>query len=146
MLGTFVCVPSVGWRGFGITNVYRLTEGTRKLQSHIHLLFTTSAVNAHPYSYLLGNGKLRAPYPSSSNQSSGGPRVAIDAGTRFGHYHILSPIGAGGMGEVYCARDTRLDREVAIKVLPALFANDGDRLRRFKQEALATSALNHPNI
>jgi serine/threonine protein kinase/Tol biopolymer transport system component len=72
--------------------------------------------------------------------------VAIDAGTRFGHYHILSPIGAGGMGEVYCARDTRLDREVAIKVLPASFANDGDRLRRFKQEALATSALNHPNI
>src|SRR5262245_31772795 len=50
------------------------------------------------------------------------------------------------MGEVYSARDTRLDREVAIKVLPASFANDADRLRRFKQEALATSALNHPNI
>src|SRR5215813_165840 len=50
------------------------------------------------------------------------------------------------MGEIYNARDTRLDREVAIKVLPASFANDGDRLRRFKQEAIATSALNHPNI
>jgi serine/threonine protein kinase/Tol biopolymer transport system component len=62
------------------------------------------------------------------------------------HYQILGPIGAGGMGEVYRARDTRLNREVAIKVLPASFANDADRLRRFKQEALATSALNHPNI
>src|SRR5499425_2025258 len=67
-------------------------------------------------------------------------------GTRLGPYEVLSPIGEGGMGEVYRARDTRLDREVAIKVLPASFANDGDRLRRFKQEALATSALNHPNI
>src|SRR5262245_11192422 len=62
------------------------------------------------------------------------------------HYRVLSKLGAGGMGEVWRARDTRLNREVAIKVLPALFANDGDRLARFKQEALATSALNHPNI
>jgi serine/threonine protein kinase len=68
------------------------------------------------------------------------------AGTRFNHYVILSPLGAGGMGEVYRARDTRLNREVAIKVLPASFANDTDRLRRFEQEAQATSALNHPNI
>src|SRR5262249_45603784 len=62
------------------------------------------------------------------------------------HYRILNQLGAGGMGEVWRARDTRLNREVAIKVLPASFANDADRLRRFKQEALATSALNHPNI
>src|SRR5262245_53416848 len=67
-------------------------------------------------------------------------------GTSFDHYRILSRLGAGGMGEVWRARDTRLNREVAIKVLPASFANDADRLRRFKQEALATSALNHPNI
>ncbi|MFN0122944.1 MAG: serine/threonine-protein kinase, partial [Blastocatellia bacterium] len=67
-------------------------------------------------------------------------------GTRFDHYEILAPLGAGGMGEVYRARDTRLDREVAIKVLPADFANDAERLRRFEQEARATSALNHPNI
>jgi eukaryotic-like serine/threonine-protein kinase len=65
---------------------------------------------------------------------------------RLGPYEILSPLGAGGMGEVWRARDTRLDREVAIKVLPASFARDVDRLRRFEQEALATSALNHPNI
>ena len=62
------------------------------------------------------------------------------------HYRLVSKIGAGGMGEVYRARDTRLDREVAIKVLPAEFATDADRLHRFKQEAKATSALNHPNI
>jgi Tol biopolymer transport system component len=72
--------------------------------------------------------------------------MAITAGTRFNHYEILTPLGAGGMGEVYRGRDTRLDREVAIKVLPADFANDNDRLKRFEQEARATSALNHANI
>jgi serine/threonine protein kinase len=72
--------------------------------------------------------------------------LAIAADTRFGHYLVLSPLGVGGMGEVWRARDTRLNREVAIKVLPASFANDTDRLRRFEQEARATSALNHPNI
>jgi serine/threonine protein kinase/dipeptidyl aminopeptidase/acylaminoacyl peptidase len=72
--------------------------------------------------------------------------MALAAGTRFDHYHVLSPLGAGGMGEVWRARDTRLNREVAIKVLPASFANDADRLHRFEQEARATSALNHPNI
>jgi serine/threonine protein kinase len=72
--------------------------------------------------------------------------MAIATGARFNHYEIIAPLGAGGMGEVYRARDTRLDREVAIKVLPANYANDEDRLRRFEQEARATSALNHPNI
>src|SRR5262245_51965216 len=72
--------------------------------------------------------------------------MAIATGARFNHNEILSPLGAGGMGEVWRARDTRLNREVAIKVLPPSFAQDPDRLLRFKQEALATSALNHPNI
>ena len=72
--------------------------------------------------------------------------MTLSTGAGLSHYEILSPLGAGGMGEVYRARDTRLNREVAIKVLPASFAQDADRLRRFKQEALATSALNHPNI
>ena len=67
-------------------------------------------------------------------------------GTRLGQYEIVSPLGAGGMGEVYRARDARLNREVAIKVLPPAFAQEADRLRRFEQEAHATSALNHPNI
>ncbi|MDX6306498.1 MAG: hypothetical protein QOI77_3467, partial [Blastocatellia bacterium] len=72
--------------------------------------------------------------------------MTIEAGESLGNYKVLSAIGAGGMGEVYRAHDARLDREVAIKVLPADFAADRDRLRRFEQEAKATSALNHPNI
>ena len=72
--------------------------------------------------------------------------MPIAPNTQFDHYEILAPIGKGGMGEVFRARDTRLNREVAFKVLPASFAQDADRLRRFEQEAKATSALNHPNI
>ncbi|MFI5167069.1 MAG: protein kinase [Thermoanaerobaculales bacterium] len=67
-------------------------------------------------------------------------------GSHLGPYEIVAPIGAGGMGEVYKARDTRLGRDVAIKVLPAEFADDPDRLRRFEQEARAVAALDHPNI
>ncbi len=70
----------------------------------------------------------------------------IGAGTRLGPYEILSPLGAGGMGEVYRARDERLKREVAIKVLPASFSKDPERLRRFEQEAQAAGSLNHPGI
>ena len=70
----------------------------------------------------------------------------IEIGSSIGHYRIVLKIGAGGMGEVYKAHDSRLDREVAIKVLPFEMSSDEDRLRRFEQEAKATSALNHPNI
>src|SRR5215831_14525856 len=66
--------------------------------------------------------------------------------TTLSHYRIVSKIGAGGMGEVYRAHDSRLNREVAIKLLPPEFADNVDRLRRFEHEAQATSALNHPNI
>src|SRR5213594_2949554 len=62
------------------------------------------------------------------------------------HYRIVSQLGAGGMGEVYLAEDTKLDRKVALKLLPAQFTQDEDRVRRFIQEAKAASALNHPNI
>src|SRR5438445_5324196 len=72
--------------------------------------------------------------------------MTLAAGTRAGPYEILSPLGAGGMGEVYRARDPRLGRDVAIKVLPASFSKDPDRLKRFEQEALAAGVLNHPNV
>ena len=72
--------------------------------------------------------------------------MPLAAGTRLGPYGILEPIGAGGMGEVYRARDTRLRRDVAVKVLPAECAAEPDRLERFQREALATAALSHPNI
>ena len=72
--------------------------------------------------------------------------MPIPAGTKLGPYEIQSQIGAGGMGEVYRARDSRLGREVAIKILPESFANDPERLRRFEQESQAVAALNHPNI
>ena len=72
--------------------------------------------------------------------------MALPSGTKLGPYEIVAPIGAGGMGEVYRAKDMRLGRDVAIKVLPEGFARDADRLRRFEQEARAVAALNHPNI
>jgi serine/threonine protein kinase/Tol biopolymer transport system component len=72
--------------------------------------------------------------------------MPLSPGSRLGPYEILAPIGAGGMGEVYRAKDPRLGREVAIKVLPASFSADPDRLRRFEQEARAAGVLNHPNI
>ena len=72
--------------------------------------------------------------------------MALAAGTRFGPYEIADAIGRGGMGEVYRATDTTLEREVAIKVLPESFATDTDRVARFEQEAKTLAALNHPNI
>jgi serine/threonine protein kinase len=72
--------------------------------------------------------------------------MRLSAGSRLGPYEILAPIGAGGMGEVYRAKDTKLDREVAIKILPEALAQDPERLARFEREAKALAALNHPNI
>src|SRR5512132_2642760 len=72
--------------------------------------------------------------------------MPLSAGTRLGSYEVLAALGAGGMGEVYRARDPRLGRDVAIKVLPAGSAGDSERMRRFEQEARATAALSHPNI
>src|SRR6476646_9459092 len=72
--------------------------------------------------------------------------MPLPAGTRLGSYEILSPLGAGGMGEVYRARDRKLDREVAVKVLPAQLTANADALSRFEREAKAVAALSHPNI
>src|SRR6266567_3817119 len=70
----------------------------------------------------------------------------LEASSRLGPYEIVGPLGAGGMGEVYRARDTRLGREVAVKVLAERFAGDVELLRRFEREAQAVAALSHPNI
>src|SRR5213594_1518281 len=72
--------------------------------------------------------------------------MTFAAGARLGRYEIKSQLGAGGMGEVYLAQDTKLDRRVALKILPAELAANQDRMRRFVQEAKAAAALNHPNI
>src|SRR5690242_19173322 len=72
--------------------------------------------------------------------------MSLTPGTRLGPYEIVAPIGAGGMGEVYRARDTKLHRDAAIKVLPDLFARDPERLARFDREARTLAALNHPHI
>src|SRR5262245_271605 len=72
--------------------------------------------------------------------------MPLEPGSRLGPYEIIAPLGAGGMGEVYRARDSRLHRDVAVKVLPASVANDPDRRARFEREARAVAALSHPNI
>src|ERR1700686_3573559 len=72
--------------------------------------------------------------------------MPLSAGTRLGPYEILSALGAGGMGEVYRARDTKLGRDVAIKILPRLLTSDPDRLVRFEREARVLASLNHPHI
>src|SRR5690242_15779504 len=72
--------------------------------------------------------------------------MPLEIGSRLGSFEVLAAIGAGGMGEVYRARDSRLGRNVALKVLPAAFANDAERMARFEREAQMLAALNHPNI
>jgi eukaryotic-like serine/threonine-protein kinase len=72
--------------------------------------------------------------------------MPLSVGDKLGHYEVLSLLGVGGMGEVYRAKDTKLDRQVAIKVLPAALAQDPERLARFEREAKVLASLNHPNI
>ena len=90
---------------------------------------------------LAANDEARSDFLRSS-----GLCIALVPGTKLGDYEIVKLLGSGGMGEVYRARDTRLARDVAIKVLPAFYSSDPDRLRRFEQEARAAAALNHSNI
>lgn len=87
--------------------------------------------------------------PAAESLSSRGQAVSVlglNSGQRLAHYEIISQLGSGGMGEVYLARDTRLDRQIALKLLPAQFAADPERVSRFEREARAASTLNHPNI
>jgi len=78
--------------------------------------------------------------------ASTGKREMLTPGMQLGDYEVVSMLGKGGMGEVWLARDTKLDRDVAIKVLPALFAEDEERALRFEREAKVLASLNHPNI
>ncbi|HVE65443.1 MAG TPA: serine/threonine-protein kinase, partial [Thermoanaerobaculia bacterium] len=94
----------------------------------------------------MGSRGLRAVSRGRARRPNSGGTLTLSAGSRLGPYEVLAPIGSGGMGEVYRAKDPRLGREVAIKVLPASFSSDPDRLRRFEQEARAAGILNHPNI
>src|SRR5262245_26791131 len=89
---------------------------------------------------------LEAPVMEVAAKVFADDRTTCVIGQTFDHYQILSLLGKGGMGEVYRARDTRLGREVAVKVLPAEYSADADRLRRFEQEARAAGMLNHPNV
>src|SRR2546429_6582203 len=81
-----------------------------------------------------------------ANPALGSENPMIAVGTRLGPYEVVSPLGAGGMGEVYRAEDSKLGRQVAIKVLPDVFARDHERLARFEREAKILASLNHPNI
>ncbi len=89
---------------------------------------------------------IEVPVASLAGKAFVQAQAGAMTGHEFGHYKILSPLGAGGMGEVYLAEDTRLRRKVALKLLPARFTSDAERLRRFELEGRAVSALNHPNI
>src|SRR5881396_3008946 len=93
------------------------------------------------YDYM--DERLTTPGPVVANQNES---LTLSSGTRFGRYEILSPLGAGGMGEVYRARDTRLDRTVAIKVLPDHLSTNAELRQRFEREARAVSSLSHPHI
>src|SRR5271154_3280064 len=100
------------------------------------------------FSIWRAGGKIAAakPRPPGHPLPSRTEAAMLTAGTRHGPYEILGPLGAGGMGEVSRARDSRLGRDVALKILPESFARESDRLIRFEQEARAVAALNHPNI
>ena len=80
------------------------------------------------------------------NQVKSVEPMSLTVGSRFGHYEVIAPLGKGGMGEVYRALDTKLRREVALKVMPAALSGDPERLARFEREAQVLASLNNPNI
>jgi predicted ATPase/serine/threonine protein kinase len=118
--------------------VEQICSGDTELQHEVQSLLTAEAEAAGRFMATADQATL--------NAAPLGPAGALLSGCILGSYEVLSPIGAGGMGEVYLARDTRLGRNVAIKLLPGSHRLDSERVRRFEREARAASALNHPNI
>src|SRR3990170_165763 len=92
------------------------------------------------------SSRKRRGIPLRGTKEAGYKKLMLDRGTKIGVYEVVALIGAGGMGEVYRAHDTRLGRDVALKVLPEAFARDGQRMARFEREAKLLASLNHPNI
>ena len=121
----------------------------RRLRPHLPFQRYSTARRAHPFSvplrlHLATLNQTRIESRDFEHWSR--PHMSVDPGTRIGRYEIRMKIGEGGMGEVYRAFDPKVNREVAIKILPAGFSADKDRLARFEQEAQAAGGLNHPNI
>jgi eukaryotic-like serine/threonine-protein kinase len=119
------------------------------LRRNVESLFSAEAVNVSfldrlPVAAEAVRTDVSSVLPASMNPTQSHPTLA--PGHRIGSYDVVAPLGAGAMGEVYRARDTKLNRDVALKVLPELFALDADRLARFKREAQMLASLNHPNI
>ena len=103
---------------------------------------TLATRHGAPLNPAASSGAIRPPGPYNPQHQF----WPLTPGTRLGPYEILSALGAGGMGEVYRARDTRLDRDIAIKILPEAFTADAERVARFQREAKVLASLNHPNI
>jgi Tol biopolymer transport system component len=121
--------------------ITRLCHGDAALVAELEALL---AAHAAPAAATLDTPILQFPLPQWDVPPI--RLVRLIRGTRLGSYEILHPLGAGGMGEVYCARDTKLGRDVALKILPDSFTNDPDGLARFRREAQVLAALNHPHI
>jgi eukaryotic-like serine/threonine-protein kinase len=115
----------------------RACDGDRALRSEVESLIK---------SYEQAESFMEFPAVQSAAESFVGSGKRLSAGQQIAHYEILDAIGEGGMGEVYLARDTKLGRRVALKLLPQYFTSEADRLRRFRQEARAASTLSHPNV
>src|ERR1700674_772122 len=153
-----------GEDGFRRSHCHRGHAGILRPSSTVRLRIHRSCLHPHGQLEHLRRFRRRPaiPHPPARIQSHrrahqytdhGGPQLdggakemTLTAGTQLGPYKLLGPIGAGGMGEVYRAHDTKLGRDVAIKVLPEIFAHDPERLARFQREAEMLAALNHPNI
>ena len=116
----------------------------RELQSEVESLLVAHVAAG---SFAQGHAiEALAPSAAVSLRDGAWAEHRLQRGARLGHYEILSAIGKGGMGEVYRARDSKLERDVAIKILPRIFTSDPDRLARFEREARLLASLNHPNI